>query len=312
MKMVRLRRRHALLFALAAVAAVYTSFTVSPAAAAPSSGATVSSEFCGFSSVEALATSTTARGSDKAREPDLSEIAEEVPESAKGKGGKRFAATIPVYIHVITAGATGNVSQTTIDEQMGALNLSYGGFYGGAKTGFSFQLAGVTRTDNAAWHFMRAGSNDERAAKRALHQGGANALNIYTVDGGAFLGWAYYPKTAKNRLYLDGIVIDYRSMPGGPYGSQFSLGFTVTHEAGHWLNLAHTFDTGCSEHGDQVTDTPPERTPTSGCPLGKDTCTDPGADPIRNYMDYSWDSCYTEFTPGQTTRMQDAYLFFRA
>ena len=66
------------------------------------------------------------------------------------------------------------------------------------------------------------------------------------------------------------------------------------------------------QHGDQVDDTPPERTPTSGCPLGKDSCTDPGVDPIRNYMDYSCDSCYTEFTPGQTTRMQDAYLFFRA
>jgi hypothetical protein len=311
MKSVRLRRRHVLLVALAAVAAVYTSLSVSPAVAAvPGGGA--GSELCGFSSVEALATSSVARGNDKAREPELNDVIEDVPASAKGKGAKRFAATIPLYIHVITAGATGAVSDGTIAEQVAALNLSFGGFYGGANTGFSFRLAGVTRTDNAAWHFMRAGSNDERAAKRALRQGGTNALNIYTVDGGAFLGWAYYPKTAKNRLYLDGVVIDYRSMPGGPYGSQFSLGFTATHEAGHWLNLAHTFDTGCSEHGDLVADTPPERTPTSGCPIGKDTCTDPGVDPIRNYMDYSWDSCYTEFTAGQTSRMQDAFLFFRA
>ena len=35
------------------------------------------------------------------------------------------------------------------------LNLAFAGFYGGANTGFSFRLAGVTRTDNAAWHYAR-------------------------------------------------------------------------------------------------------------------------------------------------------------
>jgi hypothetical protein len=106
--------------------------------------------------------------------------------------------------------------------------------------------------------------------------------------------------------------MDYRSMPGGPYGSQFSLGFTLTHEAGHWLGLYHTFQGGCNAKGDYVDDTPFERTPTSGCPEGKDTCAESGLDPIHNYMDYSFDSCYTQFTPGQRGRMQDQYLFFRA
>ena len=87
----------------------------------------------------------------------------------------------------------------------------------------------------------------------------------------------------------------------------------MTHEAGHWLNLAHTFDTGCSNYGDHVDDTPAQKSPTSGCPIGRDSCTkDPGIDPIHNYMDYSFDSCYFEFTPGQAARMQDAWLFFRA
>jgi hypothetical protein len=87
---------------------------------------------------------------------------------------------------------------------------------------------------------------------------------------------------------------------------------TATHEACHWLNLAHTFEGACNNWGDHVADTPPEATPTSGCPAGKDTCSEPGLDPIHNYMDYSYDQCYTEFTAGQALRMQDAWLFYRA
>jgi hypothetical protein len=29
-------------------------------------------------------------------------------------------------------------------------------------------------------------------------------------------------------------------------------------------------------------------------------------------MDYSFDTCYTEFTSGQAQRMKDAWLFYRA
>ena len=34
-------------------------------------------------------------------------------------------------------------------------------------------------------------------------------------------------------------------------------------------------------------------------------------DPIHNFMDYSDDPCYFEFTAGQAERMQEQYLFFR-
>ena len=43
---------------------------------------------------------------------------------------------------------------------MNVLNLAFAGFYGGVNTGFSFTLAGVTRTDNAAWHYAGIGGTD--------------------------------------------------------------------------------------------------------------------------------------------------------
>jgi hypothetical protein len=152
--------------------------------------------------------------------------------------------------------------------------------------------------------------------KRALHQGGDNALNFYSTTAGDFLGWAYLPDitTKPGQQYLDGVVIDWESIPGTSttYAGRYDQGETATHEVGHWLDLEHTFYGGCNAKGDFVSDTPPERTATSGCPAGKDTCPEPGLDPIHNYMDYSYDSCYTEFTAGQTQRMRDAWLLYRA
>jgi hypothetical protein len=249
------------------------------------------------------------------REPSLNEVHVDLPASAKGKAGRNFRATVPVYFHVVTDGSIGNLSAAQIADQITVLNVTFGGGEGGARTGFSFELAGVTRTDNAKWFYSGSGGA-EHDMKRTLRRGGANALNLYSTTAGAYLGWAYLPSilTSPSQAYLDGVVVDWESMRGASdtYAGEFDQGETATHEVGHWLNLEHTFFNGCSTRGDFVADTPPQKTPTSGCPEGKDTCPEPGLDPIHNYMDYSFDSCYTEFTPGQAQRMKDAWLFYRA
>jgi hypothetical protein len=255
------------------------------------------------------------RGGD-VREPDTGQVHTDMPAAAKGKAGRTFRATVPVYFHVITDGATGAVTAAQIDAQIDVLNKTYAGREGGFNTGFSFTLAGVTRTDNAAWFYGGIGGTNEHSMKQTLHQGGTNALNWYSTTAGAYLGWAYLPDivTKPGQAYLDGVVVDWESMLGTSttYAGRYDQGETGTHEVGHWLNLEHTFFGGCNANGDFVDDTPAQKVPTNGCPEGQDTCKAPGLDPIHNYMDYSYDSCYTQFTAGQTQRARDAWLFYRA
>jgi hypothetical protein len=294
--------------ALAGVTAAALIAAASPAAAQPT-GITVGT-MCTLGSDTGGVSA--ARGTS--REPgNMSQWMGEVPRSALAKmSAKAGVVSIPIYFHVITDGANGQVSDTTINNQIVALNKSYSGQLGGVKTGFRFRVAGVDHTNNAAWYAVNPGDPAERQMKRALHTGGPDVLNVYTASGGDFLGWATFPSSYASKPWYDGIVIDYRSMPGGPYGTHFSLGLTLTHESGHWLGLYHTFQGGCSPTGDLVDDTPAEKTPTSGCPTGKDTCNKPGKDPVHNFMDYSYDSCYTQFTAGQRDRMQDQWNYFRA
>ena len=295
------------LFVVAAMCAV-TLGAAGGAGAAPSTGSQ-----CG--GTHAAAAALAGRGGEP-REPDLGQAHADMPASAKGQAGPNFHAQIPVYLHVVTDGAIGNLTAKQIDDQIQVMNETFAGDEGGADTGFSFRLAGVTHSDNAKWFYASPGGIDEKGMKRALHQGGPDALNFYSTTAGDFLGWAYLPEIVNKpgQAFLDGIVIDWESLPGTSttYAGRFDEGKTATHEAGHWLNLEHTFFGGCNAKGDFVDDTPAQKTPTSGCPEGKDTCTAPGNDPIHNYMDYSFDSCYSQFTPGQSQRMSDAWLLFRA
>lgn len=309
------------LIVLVSIALSGLALSASPAAAGvanEAAGCGWSAEGAGlFDSLGSLgAVGSTARSDGVvAKEPSLNETYEPMPAGAKGKGGKSFRATVPVWFHVLSDGAKGNVSQKAIDQQMTVLNLAYSGFYGGADMGFRFKLAGVTRTDNAAWFFARAGSREEREMKQALRRGDAGTLNVYSTTADVYLGWAYLPGLPDSRTFLDGIVNDWESMPGTStrYAGRYDLGMTLVHESGHWFNLEHTFFGGCNAKGDFVDDTPAMLVPTEGCPAGKDTCPkEPGLDPIHNYLDYSYDSCYNQFTPGQAARAQDAWLYYRA
>ena len=239
-----------------------------------------------------------------------------IDEQMKANAGRGHAVRIPVWVHVISQGPgieNGELPDTAIREQIRVLDQTFAGALGGTFTGFSFDLAGITRTRNAAWFNMGISSAAEAQAKAALRRGGAGTLNIYTVEGAGYLGWATFPNWYAGNPSDDGVIVAHASLPNGAI-SNFNLGYTATHEVGHWLGLYHTFQYGCTPFNDGVADTAAERSPASGCPVGRDTCVSgkqAGVDPIHNFMDYTYDACYFEFTQGQTDRMQTAWVTFR-
>jgi hypothetical protein len=155
-------------------------------------------------------------------------------------------------------------------------------------------------------------------------------LNIYVGNLNGLLGYANFPPGTVGN---DHVVALYSAVGGpnfpGTY-NPYHLGRTVTHEVGHWLNLHHVFNSGCSglnnnncqSGGDRVCDTPPQNVSHFGCPINNpNTCTEQSpfpapytgdmVDMFENYMDYTDDPCMNIYTSGQATRMNTAITSLR-
>lgn len=245
--------------------------------------------------------------------PDVERARDSVAMAARAGLAASDAGTVvvPVHFHVLKAGDLGEVSAAQIAQQIVVLNEAYNG------SGFSFELASTNTYNNRNWFKFKS----ERKMKAQTRIGGARDLNIWTGDGGQYLGWATFPSSYKSNAASDGVVVDWRTLPGGGLVYQdaetgkeyvYDLGDTGTHEVGHWLGLYHTFQGGCSASGDEVADTPAESTPDYDCTPNRDTCSTAGLDPVHNFMDYSDDVCLTEFTPGQHARTAAQWAAYRA
>jgi hypothetical protein len=234
--MIRLRRA----FGLLAAAGLLTAQLAVPGLAIAKSGVPAWACTPDASAITARGGIADSRGN--VREKDTGQVVREMPAKAVGAAPANLAVSVPIFFHVITSGTNGALTDRQLRAQVAQMNAAYSGTYGGVNTGFSFTFAGADRTDNAVWYTSKA-SGSEHAMKTALKTGGDGTMNVYTTSGGGYLGYAYLPDiTETAQAYLDGIVIDWRTVPGASteYAGLYDEGDTLVHEAGHWLNLEHT------------------------------------------------------------------------
>jgi hypothetical protein len=251
-------------------------------------------------------------------------IAHEQRQLAKTGVANFTGGRIPVFFHESRPTSTATVTSTQLSNQIAHLNTCFSG------TGYTFFQVGWNYIVSSTYANARQGTSDEWNMKSAFYNHSSassyrhnGALHFYLCtnprrsDGAGLLGWATFPWNYSGSAdYRDGVVIKTGSVPGGST-TNYNEGDTATHEIGHWMGLYHTFQDGCgtgnnTTSGDRVADTPAQASPTSGCPSSRNSCTSiSGYDPIHNFMDYSYDSCLWEFTPGQDSRMDSICTSYR-
>lgn len=234
--------------------------------------------------------------------------------------------TIPVVVHVMYDDDESNITREQILDALRVINTDYRRKNAdtvntrnifksvAADAEIEFVLAkkdpsgnctdGITRT----YTTLTNGANNN--VKPLVNWPNNRYMNIWVVksiDVGSsqtVLGYAYLPVWGGNNYQLDGVVIRHDQM--GTIGTATNIGRTLTHETGHYLGLNHPFNTGCSQNGDGLTDTPPAASANYGCDTTRNSCpNDPRPDQIENYMDYADDVCTNMFTQQQVNRMRN-------
>ncbi len=252
---------------------------------------------------------------------------------------------IPVVFHIVHNGdalGTGeNISDAQIMSQLTAMNLHYTAqdanlvnvpaafapLIGNCNIQFclaKFDPDGNPTTGIIRHQLSTATWNDETTIDNTLKPSTiwdhTKYMNIWSVRmGGTLISdgvLAYSSLPFFGAANSDGIVARFNTI--GTTGSLLTghnLGKTITHEAGHWLGLLHTWgtDANCGDAGDYVDDTPDQADLNFGCPAFPHiSCNNgPNGDMFMNYMDYADDACSYMFSAGQSNNIHSVLSQFR-
>jgi PKD repeat protein len=234
----------------------------------------------------------------------------------------RALKVIPVVVHIIHNYGSENISKDQVLNAISILNRDFQKQNADTSTvitafksrvaapNFEFRLAkldpngdctdGITRTVSE----LTFSADDN--VKDLINWPTNKYFNIWVVDRISFGagGYAYLPGSSPCNG-CDGVVVLNSQFGniGTSNGGNFSER-TLTHEAGHWFNLNHTWggsnDCGANCNGtDNVSDTPKTNGSCLACDLAQADCGVLAN--VQNYMDYS--TCTVMFTTGQATRM---------
>ncbi len=211
---------------------------------------------------------------------------------------------IPLVFHVLQdKDGDGVIDQAQLDEQMSVVNKAF------KKSKLRFFIQEVRYLTKPNWFKRCAKAKVATKMAKRLAVDPARTVNVYTCEPKKLLGFAILPWAYEEDSVFNQVVVHHLSMPFGIF--PYDLGMTLVHELGHYFGLLHPFSGGCEAPGDFVDDTPFEAEPARRCPIGKDSCPQEGVDPVENYMDYSDDACFTNFTAGQNDRMREVSEFYR-
>ncbi|MBL7953374.1 MAG: PKD domain-containing protein [Flavobacteriales bacterium] len=236
------------------------------------------------------------------------------------RGGGSYV--IPIVFHIIHNNGVENIGDAQIHDAVRILNEDFNRENPDwdnvrsefldivADIGVEFRLAAKDPNGNCTNGITRTVSsltNEGSSQMKSLISWPRNKyLQVWvaaSADGAA--GYTFRPGTAQWMPEEDGVVMQH--MYTGSIGtSSVGRSRALTHEVGHWLNLAHTWgnsnDPGLAQNcsdDDGVDDTPNT--------IGWTSCTLSGAscgsalDNVENYMEYSY--CSKMYTEGQKDRM---------
>lgn len=241
----------------------------------------------------------------------------------------RVSYTIPVVVHVAHIGGVDNISDEQIYDAINRLNedfqmlnndvnntvAAFTSIIGDADIDFKLATrdpngnchSGITRTFTTNTnHDGGSGLVSDIVAEHGYWPA-SDYMNIFVCqDPAGAAGYTYNPSNWNDGMEA-GIYMRHDYM--GTIGTSSNTGrHTLSHEAGHWLNLSHPWggnnnpgNNGSCGTDDGVSDTPNTIGWTS-CNTAGSTCN--SLDNVQNIMEYSY--CSTMFTQGQVARMHNA------